>query len=35
VVPTPWRVVDFWSMTRHADLGDYVAEPAVEMAEAV
>jgi 4-hydroxyacetophenone monooxygenase len=29
VVPIPWRVVDFWQMTRHADLNDYVLEPAV------
>ena len=28
VVNTPWRVVDFWSMTRDADLEDYTAEPA-------
>jgi 4-hydroxyacetophenone monooxygenase len=29
VVPIPWRVVDFWHMTRAADLDDYVVEPAV------
>ncbi|MEN3279364.1 MAG: 4-hydroxyacetophenone monooxygenase [Solirubrobacteraceae bacterium] len=27
VVNTPWRVVDFWRMTRAADLGDYLVEP--------
>jgi 4-hydroxyacetophenone monooxygenase len=34
VVPIPWRVVDFWHMTRHADLADYVTEPAAEPARA-
>ncbi|MDA0162984.1 NAD(P)/FAD-dependent oxidoreductase [Solirubrobacter ginsenosidimutans] len=29
VVTTPFRVVDYWHMTRSADLGDYVVEPAV------
>jgi 4-hydroxyacetophenone monooxygenase len=29
VVPIPWRVVDFWHMTRVADLDDFVVEPAV------
>jgi 4-hydroxyacetophenone monooxygenase len=28
VVNTPWRVVDYWQMTREADLGEYVTEPA-------
>lgn len=28
VVPTPFRVVDFWSMTREADVEHYVVEPA-------
>jgi len=27
VVNTPWRVVDFWHMTRAADLDDYAVEP--------
>jgi 4-hydroxyacetophenone monooxygenase len=34
VVNTPFRIVDFWHMTRTADLDDYVVEPAVEMASA-
>lgn len=25
----PWRIVDYWSMTRHADLADYRTEPAL------
>jgi 4-hydroxyacetophenone monooxygenase len=29
VVNTPWRIVDYWHMTRGADLGDYVTAPAV------
>jgi 4-hydroxyacetophenone monooxygenase len=29
VVTTPFRVVDYWHMTRSADLDDYVVEPAV------
>ncbi|RRQ29267.1 NAD(P)/FAD-dependent oxidoreductase [Rhodococcus sp. Eu-32] len=24
----PWRIVDYWEMTRHADLDDFVVEPA-------
>jgi 4-hydroxyacetophenone monooxygenase len=28
VYTTPFRVVDFWEMTRRADLDDYVTEPA-------
>ncbi|MCW3064222.1 MAG: NAD(P)/FAD-dependent oxidoreductase [Solirubrobacterales bacterium] len=35
VVNTPWRVVDYWHMSRRADLDDYRVEPAVAMAEAV
>jgi 4-hydroxyacetophenone monooxygenase len=31
VVNTPFRVVDIWQMTRHADLGDFVVEPAVAL----
>ena len=34
VVNTPFRIVDFWHMTRTADLDDYVVEPAAEMAPA-
>jgi 4-hydroxyacetophenone monooxygenase len=30
VVTTPFRVVDYWHMTRAADLGDYVLEAAVK-----
>ena len=26
VVNSPWRVVDFWTMTRRADLADYVVD---------
>jgi 4-hydroxyacetophenone monooxygenase len=26
VVNSPWRVVDFWAMTRHANLPDYIVE---------
>ncbi len=29
VVNTPWRIVDYWHMTREADLSDYVTDPAV------
>jgi 4-hydroxyacetophenone monooxygenase len=29
VVTTPFRVVDYWHMTREADLDDYVVEAAV------
>lgn len=28
VVNTPWRIVDYWHMTREADLGDYLTAPA-------
>lgn len=35
VVNTPWRVVDYWQMTRRANLEDYVVEPASALAEAV
>jgi 4-hydroxyacetophenone monooxygenase len=35
VVNTPWRVVDYWRMTRKANLDDYVVEPAHALAEAV
>ena len=28
VVNSPWRVVDFWRMTQHADLGDYTTRRA-------
>lgn len=27
VVTNPWRVVDFWHITREADLGDFITEP--------
>jgi 4-hydroxyacetophenone monooxygenase len=30
VVTTPFRVVDYWHMTRTADLDDYVVEPVRE-----
>jgi 4-hydroxyacetophenone monooxygenase len=30
VVTTPFRVVDYWHMTREADLDDYVVEPVRE-----
>jgi 4-hydroxyacetophenone monooxygenase len=33
VVNTPWRVVDYWQMTREADLGEYVTEPARALTE--
>jgi 4-hydroxyacetophenone monooxygenase len=33
VVNTPWRVVDYWEMTREADLGEYVTEPARALTE--
>ena len=29
VVTTPFRIVDYWHMTREADLDDYVVEAAV------
>lgn len=28
VTPSPWRLVDYWWMTREPDLADYLAEPA-------
>jgi 4-hydroxyacetophenone monooxygenase len=31
VTNSPWRVVDFWRMTRSADLADFVVEPAAEL----
>jgi 4-hydroxyacetophenone monooxygenase len=34
VVNTPWRVVDYWQMTREADLDEYVVEPARTTAKA-
>jgi 4-hydroxyacetophenone monooxygenase len=27
VMNSPWRIVDFWAMTRRADLADFVTEP--------
>jgi 4-hydroxyacetophenone monooxygenase len=27
VVNNPHRVIDYWHMTRHADLTDYIVEP--------
>ena len=27
VLSSPWRIVDFWGMTRHADLDDFDVEP--------
>lgn len=33
VVVTPFRVIDFWQMTRAADLGDYLVEPAAEIVQ--
>lgn len=32
VTNSPWRVVDFWAMTRSADLQDFVTEPAAQLA---
>lgn len=29
VVNNPYRVIDYWHMTRHADLADYIVEPEV------
>jgi len=34
VVNTPWRIVDYWRMTRSADLEDYIAAPALQGASA-
>jgi 4-hydroxyacetophenone monooxygenase len=28
VTNSPWRFIDYWQMTRQADLGDFVTEPA-------
>ncbi|ODR11292.1 flavin-containing monooxygenase [Mycobacterium shimoidei] len=28
VTNSPWRIVDYWDMTRHADLADFHTEPA-------
>jgi 4-hydroxyacetophenone monooxygenase len=33
VVNTPWRVIDYWEMTRDADLDEYVVEPARALTE--
>jgi 4-hydroxyacetophenone monooxygenase len=33
VVNTPWRVVDYWQMTRDADLDEYVVESARALTE--
>jgi 4-hydroxyacetophenone monooxygenase len=33
VMNSPWRVVDFWSMTRQADLEDFTTEPSVQRGE--
>lgn len=33
VVNTPWRVVDYWQMTRDANLAEYVVEPARALTE--
>ncbi|PXW30007.1 UNVERIFIED_CONTAM: 4-hydroxyacetophenone monooxygenase [Williamsia faeni] len=27
VAVLPWRIIDYWTMTRHADLSDYLTEP--------
>lgn len=32
VYTNPWRIVDYWHMTRHAELNDYVLEPTKEEA---
>lgn len=32
VVNNPFRIVDFWHRVRHADLGDYLTEPALDRA---
>jgi hypothetical protein len=29
VVNNPYRVIDYWHMTRHAELADYIVEPQV------
>lgn len=29
VAVLPWRIIDYWTMTRHADLADYVTETAL------
>jgi 4-hydroxyacetophenone monooxygenase len=28
VTNSPWRVVDYWKLTREVELGDFVLEPA-------
>ena len=33
VVNNPYRVIDYWHMTRHADLADYIVEPEVARLE--
>jgi 4-hydroxyacetophenone monooxygenase len=33
VVNTPWRVVDYWQMTREAELDEYITEPARALSE--
>ncbi|QBJ95766.1 NAD(P)/FAD-dependent oxidoreductase [Rhodococcus sp. ABRD24] len=33
VAVLPWRIIDYWNMTRTADLGDYLTEEAVPKAE--
>jgi 4-hydroxyacetophenone monooxygenase len=32
VAVLPWRIVDYWEMTRRADLTDYETEPALVVA---
>ena len=34
VTNSPWRLVDYWRMTRHPDLSDYETEPAPVEVEA-
>ncbi len=34
VVNNPYRVIDYWHMTRHADLADYIVEPRAARHEA-
>jgi 4-hydroxyacetophenone monooxygenase len=26
----PWRIVDYWAMTRHVDWADFTTEPAAQ-----
>jgi len=35
VAVLPWRIVDYWRMTRAADLADYLTEPARDPSEVV